>query len=229
MKTQSERWFEDYCSAHAVACERIAEEDGRTPDYELTMDGQRLVVEVKEISLNKEERESARLVSERGYGIVLSPTPGNRVRKKIGDSSAQIKARTCGVYPSMLVLCELKGGCGQVGGHLDSYNIRVAMYGLEQVHVVVPSDRDQTAYAAGMSYGPKRKMTEEDNTSISAIGVLSTPKASEIVLHVYHNKHATVPLDSRLLASRGIAQFRLEDDVPLNTAKWEELVVQTQP
>jgi hypothetical protein len=168
-------------------------------------------------------------VSERGYGSVLSHTPGNRVRKKIADSSAQIKARTREVYPSILVLCDLKGGCGQVAGHLDPYNVRVAMYGLEQINVVVPRDPDKTAYAAAMTYGPKRKMTEEDNTSISAIGVLSTPRASEIVLHVYHNKFAAVPLDPWLLAKRGISQFSLKDQAPSDTAKWEELVVQPQP
>jgi hypothetical protein len=229
MKTQSEQWFEDYCASNGLVWRRVVEENSRTPDYELTIDGQRVIAEVKEIHPNKEEEESARLVSKRGYGLVLSHTPGNRVRNKIGDSSAQIKARTCDVYPSILVLCDLKNGCGQVAGNLDPYNIRVAMYGLERVHVVAPRDRDQTAYAAAMSYGPKRKMTEEDNNSISAIGVLSTPNPGEIVLHVYHNKFATVRLDPRLLASRGIAQFRLEDEVPSETAKWEKLVVQTQP
>jgi hypothetical protein len=83
---------------------------------------------VKEILRNDEERESDRLLLKRGYGNALGgSTPGNRVRKKIADSSPQIKARTQGRYPIILVMCVL---CElhQIGGHLDPYNIRVPMY-----------------------------------------------------------------------------------------------------
>jgi hypothetical protein len=229
MKTQSEKWFEGYCANSGITCKRISEEYSKTPDYDLTIDGQRIIVEVKEISRNKEERESDRLLSERGYGSVLSHTPGARVRKKITDSSTQIKARTHSIYPSILVLCDLKFGCGQIAGHLDPYNIRVAMYGLEQIHMAVPRDHSVSPYATGMSYGPKRKMTEDHNTSISAIGVLFTPGPNEIVLHIYHNKFAAVPLDPRLPAKHGICQFKLEEEVPANTAKWEEVAVQHLP
>ena len=229
MKTQSEKWFEDYRANAGIVCKRISEKNSKTPDYEITIDGQQIIVEVKEVSRNREERESDQLLSERGYGSVLSHTPGDRVRKKITDSSAQIKARTHGLYPSILVLCDLQFGCGQIAGHLDPYNIRVAMYGLEQRHMAVPRDHSVRPYATGMSYGPKRKMTEDHNTSISAIGVLFTPGPNEIVLHVYHNKFAAVPLDPRWLAKRGICQFKLEDEVPANTATWEEVAVQPRP
>jgi hypothetical protein len=225
MKTQSEKWFEDYCANSGIACKRILEENSKTPDYELTIDSQRIIVEVKEISRNREEQASDRLLSERGYGSVLSHTPGDRARKKITDSSAQIKARTHGIYPSILVLCDLKFGCGQIAGHLDPYNIRVAMYGLEQIHIAAPREHSASPYAIGMSYGPKRKMTEDHNTSISASGVLFTPGPNEIVLHVYHNKFASVPLDPRLLAKHGIYQFRLEREVSANTEQWEGVAV----
>jgi len=219
-KTQSEVYFENFCANSGIAITRIPEGNSPTPDYELTINGQRIVVEVKEIVPNKEEQESDRLLHERGYGSALSTTPGDRVRKKISDSSAQIKARMQGTYPSILVLFDR----GLVAGHLGPYNIRVAMYGLEQIHIAVPRDPTVRPYATGMSYGPKRKMTNEHNTSISAIGVLFVPGPNEIVLHVYHNKFAAVPLDPRLPAKHGIRQFKLEleDEVPANTAKWEE-------
>jgi hypothetical protein len=151
LKTQSEKWFEDYCVNSEITCKRILEDTNPTPDYELTMDGQQIIVEVKEITRNREERESYRLVLERGYGNVLSDTPGDRVRKKITDSSPQIKARTHGVYPSILVLCDLLHGCGQITGHLDPYNIRVAMYGLERIHMTIPRDHTVRPYITGMS------------------------------------------------------------------------------
>jgi len=223
MKTQSEQWFEKYCVNSGIVCKRILEEIGKTPDYELTIDRQRIIVEVKEITRNKKERESDHLLSKRNYGNYLSNTPGDRVRNKIKDSSSQIKALAQGIYPSILVLCDLKNGCGQIVGHLAPYNIRVAMYGLEQVHLAVPRDLSVSPYSTGMSYGPKRKMTEDQNTSISAIGVLSTPRPNEIALHIYHNKFAAIPLDQRLLAKYGIQQFKLEDEIPSATAKWKKI------
>ncbi|MEK6726439.1 MAG: hypothetical protein AABY54_07835 [Deltaproteobacteria bacterium] len=58
------------------------------------------------------------------------------MRKKITDSSAQIKARTQGIYPS------------------------IAMYGLEQMHIAVPRDHSVNPYAFGMSYGQIMKRIE---------------------------------------------------------------------
>ena len=224
MKTQSEEWFEDFCARSGIECERIKKESNKTLDYELKIDEQKIIVEVKEITRNKEEQESDRLLLESGYRA-LSNTPGERVRKKISNSSAQIKARTQGINPSILVLCDLKYGCGQITGHLDPYNIRVGMYGLEQVHFAVPRDHSISPYATGMSYGPKRKMTKNHNTTISAIGVLSTPSQDKIVLTVYHNKFAAVPLNSQFLTKYDIDQFKLEDGLPNNTEKWGKVMV----
>ena len=43
------------------------------------------------------------------------------------------------------------------------------MYGLEQIDIAVPRDRSVSPHATGMSYGPERKMTEDQNTSISSL------------------------------------------------------------
>ena len=224
-KTASEIHFENLCADLGIPLRRITETNSKTPDYELTINEQLIVAEVKEMTLNKEEEEADRVLQERGYGNVLSTTPGNRVRKKISESSPQIKARAKGEYPSLLVLFDR----GFVAGHLDPYCIRVAMYGLEQVHVAAPVDPAISPYVTGMSYGPKRKMTEEHNTSISAIGVLFAIEPNTIVLHVYHNKFAAVPVEPRLLAKHRIRQFKLEEDIPGKTAQWQEVVFRNKP
>lgn len=223
-KTESERLFEHYCKSKGIIYRRIPETKTRTPDYELEVGNERIVAEVKEIMSSKEERESELLRSKRGYGNALDYTPGDRVRKKIKASSGQIKARTLGKNPSILVLCYRS-----VHGHLDPYNIRVAMYGLEQVHFAVPPYGTGSPYATGMGYGPKRKMTEEHNTSISAIGALFIPGPDQLVLRVYHNKFAQVPLDLGLLAQHGILQFELEDETFGATAKWRKVVFSDEP
>ena len=224
-KTRSETYFEKLCAELCVPLKPIPEACGKTPDYELRIDGQTIITEVKEITRNKQEQESDRVLQQRGYGNVLSTTPGDRVRKKISKSLRQIKARSKGMYPGLLVLFDR----GFVAGHLDPYCIKVAMCGLEQMHITVPLDSSISPYATGTSFGPKRKMTKEDNTSISAIGVMFATGPNKIVLHVYHNKFAAVPLEPRLLAKHRIRQFKLEDEAPGKTSQWEEVVLQSEP
>jgi hypothetical protein len=209
----SQSLFEKYCSDLGIKYTPIQTGTAKTPDYELTIDGQRIIVEVKEIDRNKDEQKLW-LKYGREEGIRV---PGDRVRRKILKASAQIKAITKDIYPSILVLYDLTWG-----GHLNPYFIRVAMYGLEQIHVKVPVNPSGRPYFTGMSYGPKRKMTTEDNTSISAIGVLSTPGPSEIILEIYHNKFAAVPLDPRLLEKYGTYQVELENEMLGKTAKWKD-------
>ena len=225
MKTMSEQIFEEFCARRGIVCQRIPEGEGRTPDYELLFGDVRVVVEVKEMTPNKEERESNRLVRERGYGNAISTTPGDRVRKKIADCSAQIKARTGGTHPSMLVVFD----SGRVAGHADAYNIRVAMYGLEQIYIAVPPIGTGSPYATGVGHGPKRKMTSDHNTSISAIGALFMTGPDETHLHVYHNCFAQVPLDQSLLARHGVAQFEIGELSGGGASEWREIMFSHEP
>ena len=204
----SELLFEDYCTRAGIEWKRVEEEQGaKTPDYALAIDGRTIIAEVKEITRNKEEEESYRLMKERGYGEALGGKPGARVRKKIMDSSPQIRARTAGCHPGILVLYN----DGHVAGHLDRYHIMTAMYGLEVVNVAVPRDPSIAPYRTGTRFGPGKKMTRDANTSISAVGALVVTAPDRIIeLHVYHNRFAAVPIESELLARRGIRQCRID-------------------
>jgi hypothetical protein len=72
-------------------------------------------------------------------------------------------------------------------------------------------------------------MSPEHNTSISAIGALVMTGPDDILLYVYHNKFAKVPLPPGLLAPYGIQQFKLADDAPGTVAGWELLKVDEEP
>ena len=224
-RTMSEKLFEEFCATKGIACNRIPESDTRTPDYELLVEAERFVVEVKEITPNKEEQEAYRLLAEHRFGKAPRHVPGERVRQKIADCSAQIKARTQGKHPSLLVLFDMVG----IVGHVDAYNIRVAMYGLEQVHIAVPPIGMGSPHATGMSYGSKQKMTPDHNTSISGIGRLFMTGPDQIFLEVYHNRFAQVPLKHSLLAGYGIEQFELEGDTLGTTSKWCKIDPTVEP
>ena len=178
-----------------------------------------VIVEVKEFKPNKEEQDSNRLMAERGYGTALSHTPGDRLRKKIAGCSAQIKGRTDGKHPSLLVVLD------SPFGHADPYNIRVAMYGLEQIHIAVPPIGMGSPHRTGMSYGPKRKMTPKHNTSISGIGRLFMTGPAQVSLEVYHNRFASMPLKHALLDQYGVDQFELEGEMTGITSKWRKIAL----
>lgn len=224
-RTQSETYFEKLCAELCIPLERIPESSGKTPDYKLTLDNLTIITEIKEIIRNKEERESDRMLQERGYGNALSSTPGDRVRKKISEASPQIKALSNGICPSLLVLFDQ----GREASHLDPYHIRVAMYGLEQIHIVVSHDSLVSPYATGKSFGPKRKMTKEHNTSISALGVLFATHPDKLHLHVYHNKYASVPLQPELFTKYGVPQFKLGEETAGMNAQWQAVEPTASP
>jgi hypothetical protein len=215
-RTFAEYLFERFCDEHGIPCARIPETTTKTPDYELFPTTTSVVVEVKDIEPNPEEIESERLLNERGWGNATGGTPGGRVRLKIDAASPQIKARTLGRLPSILVVCDE----GREVGHVEPYHIRVAMYGLEQIHIAVPPPGQGSPYATGMGYGPKRKMTPECNTSISAVASIFMPRCDVISLFVFHNSYAKVLLEPTLLAPHDVRQFRLGEP----EADWVEIV-----
>lgn len=215
-KTDSERLFEQFCKNAAIDCRPVPrEKNERTPDYELTFCELMVVAEVKQIERNKEEKESDRQLVLRGYGNATGGMPGQRVRKKIDSCSPQIKARTQGTYPGLLVLYERHFAASNI----DPYNILVAMYGLQTVDLTTP--QTGSPYVVSERFGPERRMTQTDNTTISAIATLHPRHLCETQLSIYHNKFAAIPLPPEILAPYPIRQLRLADALPGTFPCWE--------
>jgi hypothetical protein len=224
-RTTSEEQFEAFCQQRGIPLERIPEADTRTPDYQVTIGAERIIVEIKETSPNPEELESNRLLKERGYGNVTGGTPGDRVRKMIRSASAQLKARSNGVLPALLVVFDQ----GRVAGHVEGFHVRVAMYGLEQIYLAVPPPGQGQPYATGSGHGPKRKMTNTDNTSISAIAALVMTGPNSHILYVYRNRFAKVPLNPRLLQAYGVKHYDLGVGDQGLASDWVEIQSEGEP
>ena len=103
------------------------------------------------------------------------------------------------------------------------------MYGLEQIYLAVPPIGKGSPYATGVGHGPRRKMTSEHNTSISAIGALFMTGRDETYLHVYHNRFAHVPLEPALLGKHGVAQFEIREATTGGASEWREIVFAHEP
>ena len=221
-RTHSEKLFELYCDHKGINWRRVSVGADQTPDYEIFLPRRKVVVEVKEITPNPEERKAEEEIRRKGFSVG-STTPGDRVRKKISEASPQIRARTKRRFPGLLVLFQR----GVIPHHIDPYQIRVAMYGFETIVLAVPNDLSKRPYAVGAKFGPKRKMTETHNTSIGAIATLSTRSNDVIELAVYHNRHAAIPLNPKLFARYSVPQYRLADAAPGEIPQWVEITDQS--
>lgn len=214
-KTTSETLFEKYCDSRGIRWKTVAVGSTRTPDYDIFLRRFKIVTEVKEISQNQIERRAAEDLKKNKYTVV-STVPGDRVRGKISDAVPQIRARSKGRFPGLLVLF----GNGFSAGHIDPYQIRVAMYGFETIVIAVPNDMSVSPYATGEKFGRKRKVSPVHNTSLSAIATLTAPAKDKLELSIFHNNYAAVPLDHSLFAHYGVPQYKLGEAYPGVIAQW---------
>jgi hypothetical protein len=189
----------------------------RTPDYEIFVPRRKVVVEIKEISPNREELDAQRR-ARNGEFVVVSTTPGQRVRGKISDAVPQIKARSKGRFPGILVLMDT----GFAAEHTSPYNIRVAMHGFETLVYAVPRDPSHSPYVKDKRFGGSRKMTPTNNTSVSAIAVIGHVSGN-LDLRVYHNPHAAVPLLPAALHRYQVPQYALASSVPGVIPDWVQV------
>lgn len=153
-----------------------------------------IIAEVKELT-EREEQEK-----------VKSEIVGTRIREKIRQCSRQLKARTAGRHPGMLVLYR-NGEFGYFTPHLTA-----AMYGTTVIDIAVPpGDQSVRPHVLGARFGPGKRMTPDHNTSISAVGVLFRGGPNwDFDFLVYHNAHAAIPIEPGLLNQHGIRQLHMD-------------------
>ncbi len=163
LRTQSEALFEDYCARNGVRFERVPTGTSKTNDYDLFIGTTRIVCEVKQIDPNKEDRAWER------DGTRRSPWPRNRVRNKIKAAVRQIRARGDGRFPSLLIIYNnVPGRPALVSGAV----VLDARYGQEVAVVRVFEDVQHPPELDHMAFGGNRRVTPEQNTSLSAVAIL---------------------------------------------------------
>lgn len=219
MKSKSEQLFEDYCSSKAIKFEKIGEEAQSRPDYMITINGINIVVEVKQIDPNKDDKEKLAEFQRKGF-VVGSSTPGARVRSKITDAGPQIASVAKGRYPGVLVLYSNLSFV--LGSPLEPYNVRVGMYGFDTFVFSRPGNFIDSPRLIARKFGPKRKLTPSHNTSISALAVLSESK-EDLTLVFYHNEYAAIRLPLEVASFIGEKQFVLSRDEPMEFQTWVDV------
>lgn len=215
-KTKSEILFEQFCYLNNIECNRIDTSTTRTPDYEINTNQKKIIIEVKELTPNNDDREWENLEFDT-IGSAITCTPGDRVRIKIRNASPQLKAGTDnGKHPSILVLY----GDGMLNAFLSDYEIRVAMYGFEQYNYNIPNDKSLPLCFVGSTFGSKKTMRETEKRYISAIAVMKYEENGSILLSVYHNCFAINPILLTDLPAT-VKHYRLKQVYANRTPVWE--------
>lgn len=217
-QTLSEALFEEFCSVNGIVYARVPTSDRRTPDYDLNIAGQTVVAEIKQINPNKEEQEQQRQFESRGFAVG-GGTPGKRIRKVIDAAAGQIRNRAKGLFPSLVVVYNNV----PLFNHTDPYFILVGMYGLETYQLRLSKQVEKKPFLLGKRFGPERRMTISDNTSISALAVMTRGYDRQITLTLYHNAHAAIPIPPDLFRPFSIKQFSLAKKVMQHFYEWEEV------
>ena len=216
--TISELLFEELCHILRIRCERISRDKGPTPDYDIFPKGKRVIVEVKQIDPNVDDRRAQEELRTKKMALI-SNAPGKRVRKKITDAAPQLKKRAKGKYPSLLVLYSNV----PLAGYTDSYAIKTGMYGYEAVVLSAPRDFSTPVTIKDRKFGPKRKMTPNQNTSISGIAVIVADSNGPKELRIYHNIYASIPLPMDLICGTAIKHYFLKEKEPRRFQDWVEI------
>ncbi len=162
--TLSEDMFEKFCRDNSFKfLPIVTEKNIKTPDYDVFPLGNRVVIEVKELQANDDDKTSWSEARTRGVFSAWSD-PSSRIRQKIGEAYKQLKCRSEGLSPAVLVLFDN----GTFGG-IDATDIKNAMYGDETVQVLYSTDGDIDTVPR---LGGRRKCTANDNRSLSAVSLL---------------------------------------------------------
>lgn len=217
MKTKSETLFETLCQSQGFECNKIQEGNNRSPDYLVQIEDFEFIAEVKQVDPNNEQK---RLLEElkQKRSIVVDATPGEKVRKKINSSATQISRLAKGKMPGMLVLYNNLPFA--LGDPFWPYHVRVGMFGFDSIILTKPQDFSRPEII-DRKFGPKRKITEDHNTSISALAVIN--KKEPVRLDVYHNPHAAFKFEYGFFSKFGNKEYRLDEKQLMRFQQWKEI------
>lgn len=205
--TESERQFEKFCASVQWRCVPVATGTSRTPDYDLFIGATRIVTEVKEVTSDPYDSPVPEYQDEHVTVRARTKTIGDQVRDKINKAAPQVKSRSAGIFPTLVVIYDLLDPT--LRGNTEPLDFLAAMYGPPQAVLAVPQQHGEV-YIKETKFGPGRKTTPRSNTSVSALASLWMDRDGALSLDIYHNVFAKVPLEVGLLAHPHVRQYSVD-------------------
>ena len=197
--TISEQLFERYCHVGVIPFRRLPTGDTQTPDYEIVLCGTSVIIEIKELTPNDEERRAIQELQE-NHSTNYGWTVGNRVRYKIDSAKRQLE-RLAGKFPGVLLLYDARPAPFH---GVEPVDIMGAMYGCESIDIHVPDKPGEPVLFGMHRFGKGKKLRHDCHTYISAIGAL-WERHVDGHLHIdfFNNIHGSQPLPFAGMVSRG--------------------------
>jgi len=196
-KTVAEAVFEEFCNSNSIPCEKIVEGPDATPDYRVSIKGQFVVVEVKQIDEDDNFNSN---------GGVSTRTVGSHIRKKIHDTRRrkQLKSASSEGTPTILLVYNNLDPLRLFG--TEPHDFVSAMYGELTVVLNPKANKIEDSF-----HGRNSSFRENRNTSFSAVGRLHKTNSVPTV-HLYENIFAKNPLNfSSLPKCFEVTRIALED------------------
>ncbi len=204
---KSETLFEHFCTQNVIKYKRIPTGENKTPDFVIWLDSIQVIVEVKQIDPNSKDLQTLKKPPEDwDESDLYDEMPGERVRLKIKSAMPQLRRRAKNQHPAIIVLLDNVHLWSEL---LDSYAVRVAMYGIETILISSKVAPESGAEVLSRWHGSRRKVSAKHNTTLSAVAVVRE-KDNAICLDIYHNMFACIPLSPDLLRLPSVKHYALE-------------------
>jgi hypothetical protein len=224
--TLSEQHFLSYCKARQYKANKIPLEGaGRFPDYEITTAAGSVIVEVKEITPNDEDRAFAAALDAGRTVSFSSNSIGKRVRKVIIDAAPQLRRYKDRPLPEILLLYDnMASDCyGGINDYVDPMNIGAGMFGKP----VIRFWRDPSLKPPGTPdarHGGRRQFTETDRLYIGALGVMKVSPSRQVHIDFFHNPFSTKPVPPRYFLHPDDHHYVKPDHPDSSEWAWDEFV-----
>ncbi len=194
----------------------------KTPDYELALGNVPVIVEVKELTLNKPDTEALRDFNSSGSAVWGLSNLGNRVRNKIESAKHQLERLSSGLCPGLLLLYDARPR--PIRG-IYPYEILVAMYGFETIDVHFSEEPAESVRFGRHRFGKGSKLRYSTHTYISAVGVLREAGGSRLHIDLYHNIFADKPLPlEQILGREDMSLFSVPSGSNNEFREWVQVV-----
>lgn len=218
----SETFFLQYCNKGNISIRQLTPDGGKTPDFELILEGQKVIVEVKELRPNDGDKLANREFNEKGFAVWGDKNVGTRVRYKIDEGKHQLKRFADGKHPALMVLYDARPR--NVSG-IYPYEILVAMYGFETIDLHIPEDSSEPVLMGKHRFGKDKKIGPDRHSYISALAVLrEVDHSNNLHLDVYDNIFADIRIPHECMAARNdMTVFTIPPGPGNQFRRWAEL------
>lgn len=187
-----------------------ANENGiKSPDYEISIEDNRIAVEVKQFDPNLSDKECQKQLEVEGITDVREVMAIKRIRKKIKDANPQLKIWAKKEIPALIILYNNIPLDAQ---YIEPNYILEAMYGNETFEIVLPDNRLTAPYVKNAQFGREGKVAKKINASLSAIVSLYEDwEQHELHADFYHNIFGVCPFDPDWFRRQRVKHFSLPD------------------